>query len=277
MRYGFVFMLVIGCGGDDTVGGSSGGTDGSGGSGGSVTGTGGSTDSTADASTGASTDASTSGTCTGAGGSGGTGTGGSDIDPFAPRRIWTIGDSITGGTVTYRTTLWQRVTGAGIPLDMLGSHEMGPAELPDRDTDGYGGYRIDEWAVGLDAYATAAVDPTDVLGLLGTNDMANGDGVWGTTAEAPDRLQALVLDIQAYHPTARYWIGTLPPSTSLTVGPRIDLYNPALPGVAVSVGATLVDIHAALTPADIGPDKIHPTPGGYIEIGNTWADALGMP
>ena len=193
------------------------------------------------------------------------------------RRVWTIGDSITGGASTYRDRLWQRVLNNQFTrFDMLGSSSAGPYTLPNKNTDGYSGDRIDEWATNITTYAPAVTNPTDVLIILGTNDMVDGDGAWGTMAAAPARLQALILALKVYHPSPTYWLGTLPPSTSLTTGPRVITYNAALPAVTAAVGATLVDIFSGLTAADISADLIHPTAAGYDKIGDIWATAMGL-
>jgi hypothetical protein len=54
-------------------------------------------------------------------------------------RVMPLGDSITWGdgsstTSSYRADLWNSITGAGFPLDLVGSLQSGA--LPDRDHEG---------------------------------------------------------------------------------------------------------------------------------------------
>lgn len=196
----------------------------------------------------------------------------------APVRIMPLGASITWGTSStdgngYREALRRHLADdAGVPVDLVGSQRSGTAA--DNDNEGHPGYRIDAVAAGADAWIAAA-RPDVVLLNVGTNDMLQNYDLPG----APARLSALVDQILRAAPAATVVMSTLVPSPDATVQSRVRAFNAQLPGIAQAKAAAgkkvrLADFHANLTLADIGPDRIHPTDGGYLKLADVWYSAL---
>lgn len=63
----------------------------------------------------------------------------------------------------YRIGLWQRLTGGGYRVDLVGSQYNGPASLGDHDHEGHPGWRIDGIVQGTANTGKRVPDPgTDV-------------------------------------------------------------------------------------------------------------------
>jgi lysophospholipase L1-like esterase len=196
-------------------------------------------------------------------------------DPF---RVMPLGASITWGTSSsdgngYREELRRHLAGdAGVAIDFVGSQQSGT--MADRDNEGHPGLRIDQIAANADAWLAAA-RPDVVLLNVGTNDtLQNYD-----LPNAPARLDDLLDQIVAARPTAAVVFSTLVPSGNATNDSRVRTFNAALPAIASAQAAAghnvrLVDLYGTLTAADIGPDTIHPTDGGYVKLANLWYTAL---
>ncbi|MEU8819679.1 ricin-type beta-trefoil lectin domain protein [Actinoplanes sp. NPDC048796] len=191
-------------------------------------------------------------------------------------RVMPLGDSITEGTQVpggYRIGLWQRLAGAGYRVDFVGSQVNGPANLGDHDHEGHPGWRIDQ----IDANITRwlqATTPRTVLLHIGTNDVLQNYNV----ASAPSRLSTLIDHITAAAPAADVFVATIIPLASAGQEAAGRTFNAALPGIVQSKVAAgkrvhLVDMHAALTTADL-IDGVHPTAGGYDKMAATWYAAL---
>ncbi|MGW4945697.1 SGNH/GDSL hydrolase family protein [Actinoplanes sp. NPDC004185] len=195
-----------------------------------------------------------------------------------PVRIMPLGASITWGTSStdgngYREELRKHLAGdAGVAIDFVGSQQSGT--MTDRDNEGHPGLRIDQIAANADAWLAAA-RPDVVLLNVGTNDtLQNYD-----LPNAPARMRDLLDRIVAARPTAAVVFSTLVPSGNPTNDSRARTFNAALPAIAAAQVAAghnvrLVDLTSTLTAADIGPDTIHPTDGGYVKLGNLWHSAL---
>ena len=128
----------------------------------------------------------------------------------------------------------------------------------DNDNEGHSGYRIDQVAAGTDAWIAAA-HPDLVLLNVGTNDTIQNYQL----ATAPDRLSALIDQILKDDPTATVMMSTLMPNKNATTNGYVDAFNAKLPAIAQAKAAAgekvhLVDIHAALTLADIGSGRHSP-------------------
>jgi lysophospholipase L1-like esterase len=195
-----------------------------------------------------------------------------------PVRIMPLGASITWGTGStdgngYREALRKHLADdAGLAVDLVGSQRSGTAA--DADNEGHPGYRIDGIAGGADGWVAAA-RPDVVLLNVGTNDMLQNFDL----PNAPARLSALVDQILRAAPAATVVMSTLVPSPDAAVESRVQAFNAQLPAIAQAKAATgkkvrLVDFHANLTLADIGPDGIHPTGGGYLKLADVWYSAL---
>ncbi len=191
-------------------------------------------------------------------------------------RVMPLGDSITEGTQVpggYRIGLWQRFTGSGHRVDLVGSQFNGPTGLGDHDHEGHPGWRIDQ----LDARIVTWLrdtTPRTVLLHIGTNDILQNYNVAG----APGRLSTLIDHITATVPTADVLVATIIPLANAGQEAAVRTFNAAIPGIVrskVDAGKRvhLVDMHAALTPADL-IDGIHPTATGYDKMAATWFTAL---
>ncbi|MEV4753757.1 RICIN domain-containing protein [Micromonospora sp. NPDC049559] len=188
-----------------------------------------------------------------------------------------LGDSITDGldgTGGYRADLWQLFRADGGYVDFVGSQFAGPERLGDRDHEGHPGWRIDQ----IDAQATAwmtSYQPDVVLLHVGTNDVIQNYA----PSQAPSRLSALVDHLGAAVPAADILVSTIVPFADAPREALTRAYNATIPPmVAAKAGAgkrvRLVDLHAALTPADLLADGVHPSNGGYSKMAVAWYAAL---
>ncbi|GAA3218908.1 ricin-type beta-trefoil lectin domain protein [Dactylosporangium siamense] len=193
-------------------------------------------------------------------------------------RVLPLGDSITdGGTANpgaYRTELWRRLTAGGYTVDFVGSRANGPAELGDHDHEGHPGYRIDQIQAGIAGWVQAT-NPQTVLLHLGTNDIGQN---WDLP-NAPARLFQLVDTIIQLAPAAEIFVASVAPVAFADREARTQTYNAAIPGLVQQRAAAgkhvhFVEMHAALTTADLTADGVHPTAAGSAKMGATWHAAL---
>jgi lysophospholipase L1-like esterase len=191
-------------------------------------------------------------------------------------RVMPLGDSITDGFNVpggYRTGLWQRLVAANYTVDFVGSQSNGPSNLGDHDHEGHSGWRIDQLDANIVSWLQATT-PHTVLLHIGTNDIIQNLDL----ANAPQRLSTLVDHIIATVPTAEVFVATIIPLGTASQETSVQAFNAALPGIVqakVNSGAHvhLVDMHSALTPADLA-DGIHPTSAGYDKMAVVWFTAL---
>jgi lysophospholipase L1-like esterase len=193
--------------------------------------------------------------------------------PRQPLAVMALGDSITDGldgTGGYRADLWQLFHADGRYVDFVGSQSAGPARLADLNHEGHPGWRIDQ----VDAQVAGWLNtyqPDTVLLHLGTNDIIQDYAL----AQAPARLSALLDHITATVPTADVYVATIVPFANATDEAQAEAYNAQLPGIVqAKAGAGkhvhLLDMHAALTPADLLSDGVHPSNGGYSKMAAQW-------
>jgi lysophospholipase L1-like esterase len=191
-------------------------------------------------------------------------------------RVLPLGDSITDGTQVpggYRIGLWQRFGAGGFRVDFVGTQFNGPSTLGDHDHEGHPGWRIDQ----IDANITGWLrntTPHTVLLHIGTNDVLQNVNLGG----APGRLSTLVDHITATVPDAEVFVATIIPLANSGQEANVRTFNATIPGLVqskVNAGrhVHLVDMHAALTPADL-IDGIHPNAGGYDKMAASWFAAL---
>ncbi|WP_345364216.1 GDSL-type esterase/lipase family protein [Actinoallomurus liliacearum] len=201
--------------------------------------------------------------------------------PRPPLRIMPLGDSITDGLQTlggYRTDLWQYLTADGRSADFVGSRATGPSQLGDRNEEGHPGWRIHQLTVRVREWLRV-YRPDVVLLHIGTNDVIQRSAL----PHAPARLAALVDLITATLPNAQVYVATIVPLAAPAGDRLARRYNGAIPGIVSARAAQgrhvhLVDMHAALTKADLSADGIHPTDGGYSKMAARWYAALtGVP
>jgi lysophospholipase L1-like esterase len=191
-------------------------------------------------------------------------------------RVMPLGDSITEGTQVpggYRIGLWQRLTGNGYRVDLVGSQFNGPAGLGDHDHEGHPGWRIDQIDANIIGWMQSFT-PHSVLLHIGTNDVLQNFNLSG----APARLSTLIDHITNTAPSAEVFVAQIIPLANSNQDAAARTFNAAIPGIVqskVNAGRRvhLVDMHSALTTADL-IDGVHPTAGGYDKMAATWFNAL---
>ncbi|WHT22770.1 ricin-type beta-trefoil lectin domain protein [Crossiella sp. CA-258035] len=196
--------------------------------------------------------------------------------PAADLRVMPLGDSITEGVAVpgaYRTGLWRRLTGAGHRVDFVGSLANGPSSLGDRDHEGHPGWRIDQIEANVTGWLRRHT-PRTVLLHIGTNDVLQNRDL----PNAPARLSTLLDRITAAAPAAEVLVATIIPLANPGQEANVRAYNARIPGIVrskVNAGkrVRLVDMHAALRPADLY-DGIHPSAAGHDKMAAAWFSAL---
>ncbi|MEU7714254.1 cellulose binding domain-containing protein [Micromonospora chalcea] len=191
-------------------------------------------------------------------------------------RVMPLGDSITEGTQVpggYRIGLWQRLTGGGYRVDLVGSQYNGPASLGDHDHEGHPGWRIDQIDANIVGWLRATT-PKTVLLHIGTNDILQNYNV----SSAPSRLSNLIDKITTTAPDAEVFVAQLIPLSNPGQESAVRTFNAAIPGIVQGKANTgkrvhLVDLHSALTAGDL-IDGIHPTANGYDKMAAVWYNAL---
>lgn len=128
--------------------------------------------------------------------------------------------------------------------------------------------------------AIAATNPEVLLLLDGANDLL-GDPSSATTVYIASKLRDIVRAAKARQPGLQVFLATFPPQTRGTIpydrgaGRNfVPELNQRIAAVAVSEGATLVDLYAAFPPdlrPYIGGDGLHPTEQGFTLIAHAFA------
>ncbi len=228
--------------------------------------------------------------------------------------IVALGDSITrgssGGYGNFRRPLQSLLTRGGYTYQFVGTsteqsfnyHGTDPEQTftpyqPQHE--GYGGFRIeqisadkpdrDDGGVSYPGFASVmALDKPDVvLLMLGTNDInQNFDpggpsygGGTGFAADAAQRLDTLVGRLLAANPTLTLVLATLTPLADPAKEAQVQAYNLFIPQIVAArkkqgQNIVLADMSAALTPADLSPDGVHPGTLGYDKMARVWYGAL---
>jgi lysophospholipase L1-like esterase len=191
-------------------------------------------------------------------------------------RVMPLGDSITDGVPAaggYRIGLWQRFTAGNFRVDFVGTLFNGPNTLGDHDHEGHSGWRIDMIDANIINWAQTT-NPHTVLLHIGTNDVLQNFNLAG----APGRLSTLIDHITATVPNAEVFVASIIPLANTGQEANARTFNATIPGIVqskVNAGKHVhfVDMHAALTPADLA-DGVHPNPGGYDKMATVWFNAL---
>ena len=192
-------------------------------------------------------------------------------------RIMAAGDSNTLGVGTpefggYRVSLYQILSGRGFAFDMVGTQWNGPAELPDKAHEGYGGYTIDDLA-GIMPDKLNQNPPDVMLLMIGSNDVTKNVDL----PNAPTRLGHLLDMILSAPSVQRVIVSTIPPfNLDWPAGQQaIRDYNAALPGVVSGRShVTMVDLYPQIDPATDMADGVHLNPNGAAKLGALFADAV---
>ena len=229
-------------------------------------------------------------------------------------RILPLGDSITRGSGSgygnYRRPLQSLLTHGGYSFQFVGANTEQSQNYHGSDPEqnfspyqpgheGYGGFRIEQ--ISGDAPATddggvvypgfsktmAADTPDVVLLMLGTNDVnqafdPGGPGYGGGTGFAADaamRLNALVDRLYAVNPNLTVVVAAITPLADPAKERQVEAYNAFVPQIVAAhqkqgQNILLADMHAAVTPADLSPDGVHPGTLGYDKMARVWDKAL---
>jgi lysophospholipase L1-like esterase len=191
-----------------------------------------------------------------------------------------LGDSITWGypnapvTGGYRLSLYQLLTNANYNMDFVGTQVSPAPGLAYPNHEGHSGFRIDQIDSGFLTWANSVSTPDIILLLIGTNDI----GQDYDPTNAINRLDELISNITSNCPNAKVVVANLIPRSDTNDNNEIStLFNPFVPGLVAkhAVNGEQVyfwDMHSALTVADT--DGLHPTPEGYIKMGNQWFNAI---
>jgi acyl-CoA thioesterase-1 len=112
-------------------------------------------------------------------------------------RVMPLGASSTVGkgsseTAGYRGPLQALLVRDGVTVDMVGSQRDGPASVPDRDHEGYGGLTLEDMRPQVAEWVRRA-DPDVVLMHTGTNDLLKG----ASAEETARRLEGVLSEIVA--------------------------------------------------------------------------------
>ena len=197
-----------------------------------------------------------------------------------PLLILPLGDSLTSGVPVdgkpdggYRTELYRLLKAGGCVFHFVGSEINGPDDLPEKNNEGHGGFRIDEIAAVTDA-ALQKFQPDMVLLGAGGNDELQGLRL----KSAPQRLLSLVRRIAARSPHALVLVQTRPIRTdglqpanekfNASVRRLIDREHRRTPSI------WLVDNARRVSKADLLPDGRHPTPKGNEKLAQGWYEAI---
>ena len=185
-------------------------------------------------------------------------------------KIMPLGDSITDGFNVpggYRIKLWDLIVSNGYKVDFVGSQSNGPAQLPDKDHEGYSGWRTGQISERINGWMDAA-KPDIVLLHIGTNDVTAGN-------TSPNELGALIDKICAkLPPGGKLYVAQIIPLSFRDVRP-LNQYLVSVVNSKASAGLPvyLVDMYSALTLNDLA-DGIHPSRTGYDKMAEVWFEAI---
>lgn len=186
-----------------------------------------------------------------------------------------IGDSIAANTQGRRQLYLRYIDSGTHRLQMVGHATAVDALNPTTDHGGVSGYRVDEWQADQAAnFAGVSEAPDFILSQLGMNDAVDNSGAWGDYTGSDERLVDLITDALAEWPAATAILCEVTPSTTAAINTRIGEINIAIAAQATAQGWGIGA--STLEAADISGDNIHPTPGGYVKLGDDWARTLGV-
>lgn len=192
-------------------------------------------------------------------------------------RIMPFGSSTTAGSVPggYRGDLYQMLTSAGRSVDFVGSvTDSGPAQLPDRNHEGHGGFVLDQ----LTAIARARMrtyQPDVVLVHAGANDVLRNVNL----VTAPARLEKLLTTMLDVRPDAALYVATVGPLGNAAASSRAATYNRSIPFIVAKLAregfkVRFVDNRTTLLASDVSRDGVHLTHGGNTKLAARWYAAL---
>jgi len=205
-----------------------------------------------------------------------------------------LGDSITEGFGSsgggYRVELFRQAVQNGKNLTFVGGLQNGPNTVANqtfpKKHEGHGGYTIDSGSGhsgisgSITDQAIANYHPNIVLLMIGTNDINGNVDI----AAAPTRLGKLIDDITTRAPNALLVVATIIPIANDGTNPKVQAYNPALPGL-VNVRAmagkhvVFLDNYAAFSKdpsyrTTLMSNSLHPNDAGYVVLGQALYQAI---
>jgi len=191
--------------------------------------------------------------------------------------IMPLGDSITDGLVVpggYRTDLANMLAATGRTVRFVGSRSGGPPQLTQPAHEGHPGWTIGQLETHVKAWLNR-YRPTVIMLQIGTNDLVKNF----QPAAAPQRLTRLINDITATLPYAQLYVATITPIANPRLEALVQRFNAAITKIvtarqAASSLVKLVDMHSALTRADLSPDGTHPNTSGYSKMAVRWFETL---
>jgi acyl-CoA thioesterase-1 len=124
-------------------------------------------------------------------------------------RVMPLGASSTVGkgspdTAGYRGPLQSLLARDGVTVDMVGSQRDGPASVPDRDHEGYGGLTLEDMRPQVAEWVRRA-DPDVVLLHAGTNDLLKGSSPQESARHLEGVLSEIVAVTDAHVIVAGVW------------------------------------------------------------------------
>ncbi|MGW1281346.1 GDSL-type esterase/lipase family protein [Streptomyces tsukubensis] len=196
-----------------------------------------------------------------------------DTHPVPRLDVMPLGDSITLGVGSstrtgYRPGLANRLTGAAGTVRFVGSQ----ADADGTRHEGHSGWRIDQLQAHIETWLAEA-KPNVITLHIGTNDMNRNHQV----STAPQRLGALLDQINTASPDTAIVVASLVPATNPAVQARVNAYNQAIPGVIAartSQGFRITQVSmGALTTADLN-DNLHPNNAGYAKMADAFQGGI---
>jgi lysophospholipase L1-like esterase len=200
--------------------------------------------------------------------------------------IMPMGDSITLGVPVnggYRDPLYTLLTNRADTFTFVGS-------LTDYATtaltaagqahhEGHSGYVITNSTLrtGLDenlaSWIGGAVSPTNILLMIGSNDINLGYNM----TNAPARLSDLITHICSYRPSVKLYVASIIPMVGHE--PDVQAFNATIPGIVASHRAlgrnvVYVPMYEALNINTDLVDGLHPNALGYLHMAQAWDTAL---
>ncbi|MDP9149660.1 MAG: GDSL-type esterase/lipase family protein [Myxococcota bacterium] len=211
----------------------------------------------------------------------------------SPCVIMPVGDSITEGFRStdhggYRSELFHLALADKKNITFVGSATpYGPSTVDGvpfpKNSDGHGGYRIDQIQALIVASMTAN-KPDIVTLMIGTNDINQQTNL----AMAPARLATLMDTILTQDPHLALFVAQIVPTTDDTINTRVQAFNAAMPALVKARAdagkhIALVDMYTPFVTATSyktvlmrggTTDYLHPTEAGYQLLGQVWYQAV---
>jgi lysophospholipase L1-like esterase len=195
-------------------------------------------------------------------------------------KILPFGDSITMGLEIpvvygggYRNKLRRLLIGARMPVDFVGSKFNGLPEMKDHNHEGNPGKKIHELDAMVDS-VMADYQPSLVLLMAGTVDLASGDLNYTDPKEAVGRLSSLIDHVlQECVLECRVMVSTVPFDL---INPKgTDEYNSLIPDMVKQKepSAVFANVGGLLTLKDV-VDGVHPNHIGYDKMADAWFEAI---